>query len=166
MRLRLRIGDQVHQVEIEHLRGAHYRVRLDEGESSRVTVVSRLGSQLVLQIESEIEHLVLSQTDPTRVLWRDAAFEVWIDDPRKTPAAQDRAGTAAGAARVQAQMPGRIVRVLKQPGEHTEAGQGLVVVESMKMQNEIRSPRDAVVTTCHVEEGQSVEAGQLLFELE
>jgi biotin carboxyl carrier protein len=67
-----------------------------------------------------------------------------------------------GPARVTAPMPGRIVRVLSTAGSDVVAGQGLVVIEAMKMENELRAPRAGRLTQLLVREGQAVEAGALL----
>ena len=67
-----------------------------------------------------------------------------------------------GPSRVTAPMPGRIVRVLSSPGADVAAGQGLVVIEAMKMENELRAPRGGRLTELLVREGQAVEAGALL----
>jgi len=72
------------------------------------------------------------------------------------------AGRAHGPARLTAPMPGRVVRVLEAPGAEVAAGQGLVVIEAMKMENELRSPRAGHVLEVAVREGQAVEAGALL----
>jgi biotin carboxyl carrier protein len=69
---------------------------------------------------------------------------------------------AHGPARLVSPMPGRVVRVLCAPGGEVAAGQGLLVVEAMKMENEIRAPRAGVVGEVAVREGQAVEAGALL----
>ncbi len=69
---------------------------------------------------------------------------------------------AAGPARVVAPMPGKVVRVLVVPGQEVPAGQGLVVMEAMKMENELRSPRPGTVQQVVVHEGQAVETGALL----
>jgi len=68
----------------------------------------------------------------------------------------------AGLARVVAPMPGKIVRVLVAAGQEVPAGQGLVVMEAMKMENELRSPRAGTVQQLAVREGQTVETGALL----
>jgi len=73
---------------------------------------------------------------------------------------------ATGPARVVAPMPGRLVRVLVQPGQQVEAGDGLVVIEAMKMENELRSPRAGRVAELSVREGQAVETGALLVVVE
>jgi biotin carboxyl carrier protein len=63
-------------------------------------------------------------------------------------------------------MPGKVVRVLVREGDAVEAGAGLVVVEAMKMENELRSARRGRVGKVHAREGQAVEGGALLVELE
>jgi biotin carboxyl carrier protein len=69
---------------------------------------------------------------------------------------------ATGPLRVTAPMPGKIVRVLKQAGDEVEAGQGLVVMEAMKMENELRAPRAGRLSEVAVREGQAVEQGALV----
>jgi hypothetical protein len=73
---------------------------------------------------------------------------------------------AAGPARLVAPMPGRIVRVLVEAGQDVAAGQGLVVMEAMKMENELRSPRAGRVAAIHAHERQTVETGALLVVVE
>ena len=75
---------------------------------------------------------------------------------------KDEGPRAAGPERVVAPMPGKIVRVLVQSGETVRARQPLVVVEAMKMENELRAGRDGTVAEVHAAEGQSVDAGALL----
>ena len=87
------------------------------------------------------------------------AFE--IDDPRQWKGASHAAGSQ-GHASVTAAMPGKIVRVLVSVGQEVAAGQGLLVIEAMKMQNELKSPRNGRVTSLEIKQGESVVAGQLL----
>ena len=63
-------------------------------------------------------------------------------------------------------MPGKVVRVLVQTRDRVEAGQGLMVVEAMKMQNEIKSPKSGVVERILVAEGQAVNSGEVLAWIE
>ena len=74
--------------------------------------------------------------------------------------------TASGPQRVVAPMPGKVVRVLVKPGDEVKAKQGLVVVEAMKMENELRAARDGRVRDVAVTEGQSVDAGAVLLTVE
>ena len=76
------------------------------------------------------------------------------------------AAQAAGTQQVLAPMPGKIVKVLVKAGDEVKARQGLVVVEAMKMENELRSPKDGRVSDVLVAEGASVEAGRLLVVVE
>ena len=77
-------------------------------------------------------------------------------------------GSAAGGGpqRVVAPMPGKIVRILVKAGDEVKAKQGLVVVEAMKMENELRAARDGRVREVSVKEGQSVDAGTVLLVVE
>ena len=68
----------------------------------------------------------------------------------------------SGPQRLAAPMPGKIVRVLVKQGEAVTARQPLVVIEAMKMENELRAASDGLVAEIHVQDGQSVEAGALL----
>jgi biotin carboxyl carrier protein len=68
----------------------------------------------------------------------------------------------SGAAEIRAPMPGRIVRVLTSPGQDVSANQGIVVIEAMKMQNEIKSPTNGKIRKLEVAEGETVRAGHLI----
>jgi pyruvate carboxylase subunit B len=72
----------------------------------------------------------------------------------------------AGPSAVQSPMPGKVVKVLVGVGDEVKSGQGVVVVEAMKMENELKSPKDGKVKAVAVKEGQAVEAGQSLVTLE
>jgi len=88
-------------------------------------------------------------------------FRIEIVDPRarRLRAAHIEAG---GRRQVAAPMPGKVVRVLVEAGQKVEAGQGLVVVEAMKMQNEVRSPQAGTVEQVLAQPGQAVQAGEIL----
>jgi len=73
---------------------------------------------------------------------------------------------ASGTKDVVAPMPGRIVKVLVKAGDRVAGGQGLVVVEAMKMENELRAPRDGTVAAVRVSEGMSVDANAVLVVVE
>jgi acetyl/propionyl-CoA carboxylase alpha subunit len=89
---------------------------------------------------------------------------VSVDGRRRSSAAGGSGG--AGEQRVVAPMPGRVVRVLVKQGEDVAAGQGLVVVEAMKMENELTSPKAGTVKTVEVVEGAAIESGKLLVVVE
>ena len=89
-------------------------------------------------------------------------FTAEVIDPRAWRGRRQGAIEAEGRQQILAPMPGKIVRVLVQTGETVQAGQGLLVVEAMKMQNEIRSPKSGTVERLLVKEGQPVNAGEIL----
>jgi biotin carboxyl carrier protein len=90
-----------------------------------------------------------------------AQVEFEVDDPRQWKRSA-RAADSSGRASLTAAMPGKIVRVLVAVGDEVTAGQGMLVIEAMKMQNELKSPRAGRVTAIEVKENDSVIAGALL----
>ena len=75
-------------------------------------------------------------------------------------------GGGTGPQRVSAPMPGKVVKVLVKPGDAVQPRQGLVVIEAMKMENELKASREGHVKDVHVTEGALVEAGRLLVVIE
>jgi biotin carboxyl carrier protein len=75
---------------------------------------------------------------------------------------EDRGHSGSGPQRITAPMPGKVVRVPARPGDAVRARQTIVVIEAMKMENELKAGRDGIVGELHVVEGESVEAGALL----
>ncbi len=92
-------------------------------------------------------------------------FHVQVRDPRMRRFA-GQAVAQNGPLDVLAPMPGKVVRVLVEPGQQVAADQGLVVIEAMKMQNELRAPRAGRITEVNVREGTGIESGAKLMRLE
>ena len=88
---------------------------------------------------------------------------VSLDGSRRWSRRDDGAGAGSGPQRLMAPMPGKVVRVLVKPGDVVAAREAVVVVEAMKMENELRASREGTVTEVHAHEGISVEAGALLI---
>ncbi len=82
------------------------------------------------------------------------------------PVLDGRETAYAGPTEVRAIIPGRVVGVSIVPGDSVVAGQQLLVVEAMKMQNELRAPRDGVISSVAVGPGRTIEVGDLLLVLE
>jgi biotin carboxyl carrier protein len=89
-------------------------------------------------------------------------FTAEVADPRAWRGRKHGVLELEGRQQIVAPMPGKVVRVLVKAGDKVEAGQGLFVVEAMKMQNEIRSPKSGVIERLQVKEGQPVNAGEVL----
>jgi biotin carboxyl carrier protein len=91
-------------------------------------------------------------------------YRVTIRDPRARRAGSNT-GISAAPLEITAPMPGRVVKVLVREGEEVTAGQGLLVMEAMKMQNELRATRAGYVESIHTAEGAGVETGSPLLRL-
>ena len=87
---------------------------------------------------------------------------VMIIDPRRLRTDENSDRHHHGPTEIAAQMPGKVVRVLVEAGTQVEKGDGLVIVEAMKMQNEIKAPREGVVISVNVKPGETVNAGEVL----
>lgn len=87
-----------------------------------------------------------------------------VRDPRRLSAL--RAVEPSGPARLAAPMAGKVVRLLAAVGESVEAGQGVLVLEAMKMQNEVRSPKSGILRALAVSAGSTVATGALLAEID
>lgn len=96
---------------------------------------------------------------------RPSEWDVVIEDPRALRSAGAAAGLE-GRQTVTAPMPGKVVRVLVAEGDTVERGQGLVVIEAMKMQNELKAPKSGQVMSIGAAEGTAVAAGQMLAVVE
>jgi biotin carboxyl carrier protein len=107
---------------------------------------------------------LLPRPDGSTVLLGGRVYEVTLTDDAGV--AITRRSGASGPARVTAPMPGRIVRVLVQTGDVVAEGQGLVVMEAMKMENELRAPRAGRVKELPAREQQAVDTGALLVVVE
>ncbi len=100
-----------------------------------------------------------------RIAIGDRSYDVVVRDPRRRRR-RDGVLQAGGPQPIRAPMPGKIVRVKVSVGDEVEAGDGLVVVEAMKMQNELKAPKAGIVTALEVEAGGSVAAGEVLAVVE
>ena len=100
-----------------------------------------------------------------QVIVNGQTFVVDVQDPRKFRG-QGSAALGSGRQTIAAPMPGRVIRVLVGPGQDVEAGQGLIVVEAMKMQNEMKSPKAGKVLEVRTAEGAAVTAGDVLLVIE
>ena len=97
---------------------------------------------------------------------RGRSYPVTIVDPKRLRSGQNSDRHHHGAAEIIALMPGKVVRVQLEVGATVEKGTGVVVVEAMKMQNEMKSPREGVVVSIKVKPGDTVNAGDVLAVIE
>ena len=107
-----------------------------------------------------------AQDSPVEVSVANRAYSISLRDPKRLSHAASDGGPAGGRAAVVAPMPGKVVRVLVAVGAQVLAGDGLVVVEAMKMQNELKSPKAGTVIEIQAVEGATVNAGAALVIVE
>ena len=93
-------------------------------------------------------------------------LDVKIIDPKRLRGTGSTDSDASGRAEIRTAMPGKVVRILKAAGDTVTKGEGVIVVEAMKMQNEMRSPKDGTVTEIRAAEGDTVSAGDVLLVIE
>jgi biotin carboxyl carrier protein len=118
--------------------------------------------------------LLNSKSFTVYVSENEGLLEVWAAGQRhwlSVADARDRAvdgkkEAATGRVEIRAQMPGKIIKLLASAGATVAAGQGVIVVEAMKMQNEMKSPKSGVVSHVRVKEGSTVAAGETMMVVE
>ncbi len=93
-------------------------------------------------------------------------FDIGVADPKRLRGRSSAAGEHDGVAEIKTAMPGKIVRVLVAAGDAVEKGDGIIVVEAMKMQNELKSPKTGTITDIRFAEGSTVSAGDVLVTIE
>jgi len=166
----VRIGDEEHEVVLDgegvHIDGTPVTASVSPSDGTPVRTVS---------IGPEIHRVVIRRGSGATAgrghytLWLDGfRFDVEALDERAR-AIRELSGASAeptGPAPLVAPMPGLIVRVAVKPGDEVRAGQGLVVMEAMKMENELRAVAAGRVRAVQAQPGMAVEKGALLVELE
>lgn len=173
MKLDLRYQEQSFQAEIDRAgtgKVPEFRIRLrGPGGYSRALTARLLGRTAagwLLELDGRIQE-VSSWRDGGEILisWLGRTARVEALDPRDRLRRRGSTTGQAGDSTLRAKMPGKVIRILRQPKDRVEAGEGLVVIEAMKMQNQIGAPGAGTIQACHVREGTSVTTGDLLFEL-
>jgi biotin carboxyl carrier protein len=151
-----------HKVELEQ-QGDRWLCRVDGQE---ITVDAAFTARDVISMlvdnqayEIKREYSILGDSN---VLVGPERFAVQVRDPRSLRSRRATAGVSEGPQKIIAPMPGKVIRILLGEKNHVEAGQGILVVEAMKMQNEIKSPKKGVVQKVLVSEGGNVNAGETM----
>jgi biotin carboxyl carrier protein len=101
-----------------------------------------------------------------RVVIGEESFAYEVRDPRSLGARRAKAAASDGPKKIKAPMPGKVVRIIAPEGTAVEAGHGVIVIEAMKMQNELKSPKAGIVKKIMAAEGATVNAGDALAEIE
>ena len=156
------IGDQTYTIEIND----EHRVIVD-GQSYEIDCQALAAQNLfsLLIDNKSYEAFVETEGDETRVLMRGYLYELKVADERAVRLAKSASGTVAltDDFHLKAPMPGLVVAVPVAEGQAVNKGDILVILESMKMQNELKSPRDGTVMRIKVKGGDSVEQNQQMI---
>jgi biotin carboxyl carrier protein len=164
----IEVGGRTRQVTVQG-DGGHFLVAVD-GKETSVDAVRIDGSTLTLLLATGDGRMASREVTLTPdaagtgrlVRVGSAAVSVERNGRRSRQRSDDGARADAGPQRLIAPMPGKVVRVLVQKGDAVKARQSVVVIEAMKMENELRAAGDGTMAEIHVRDGQSVEAGALL----
>lgn len=170
----VREGDNEHLVEVEALEEGRWQLLLN-GQKHVIDALGLTGDLLSLLLDGvsydvDFEHGKPAKKDQSlatalNVRVHQSVLSVTVMDQRQHRL-QELVGSAAasaGSGEVYAPMPGKVVKYLVKAGDVVSAGQGLVVVEAMKMENEIASPIDGQVSELRAELGAAVESGAILL---
>jgi biotin carboxyl carrier protein len=159
------LSGEVHKVELA--RNANGWLCKLNGRDFPVDAISPRNGALSILIDGK-SYEVRQETTATanNVVVGGRRFEAQVRDPRSLRSRRNAGATDEGIKKVIAPMPGKIVRILAPTGTEVEAGQGVIVIEAMKMQNEMKSPKKGRVKKINAAEGAPVEAGQVLAEIE
>ncbi|MFZ5478126.1 MAG: biotin/lipoyl-containing protein [Myxococcota bacterium] len=163
MKYEITIGGVLRVVDVEPAGEGRFRVRWD-GEDHDVDLLRPTPEAFQMLIDGESwEAGCVARPDGFLVDVLGVAMDVEVVDPRRRAL---RLGAGAAGGLVTTQMPGRVVRHLAKAGDAVRKGQPVIVVEAMKMENELKAPVDGTVAEVLVAEGQAVEAGTKLVRIE
>ena len=171
MTFEIDINGRTRTVAIEKAAHGPFRVSLD-GDTHIVDAarVGIHGLSLILDgehgVSREVQVTPATSGSDMLVTLGGRTVTATVNGRRTGRARADSGAGAHGEQKVVAPMPGRVVRVLVGVGDQVAARQGLVIVEAMKMENELRSPKDGRVREINVTPGTSVEAGRVLLVVE
>jgi len=166
VKLDIEIDGKSHRVDLTQDRETGlWKVQLD-GQPVEADAHFIRPGVLSLLLEGRAHRIVLDADLAEPALHLDEHRIAWqADDPRSFQRRR-RHAAAHGPVALKASMPGRVVRVLVERGAHVAAHQGVVVIEAMKMQNELKSPKEGRVTDLRVIPGDTVTAGEVLAVIE
>jgi biotin carboxyl carrier protein len=159
------VGEATRQVEVTALGDGRFQVTIDG--AARTVEGRPIGTHgWSLLLDGDVHEVsVLGKGDAWAVQVGGRTHRLKLLDERAMRA-RARGALGSGEREVRAAMPGKVVAVLIEVGATVTQGQGLLVIEAMKMENEVGSPRAGTVQEIRVKPGQAVESGELLAVVE
>ena len=166
MTLHIQINGRTCRIELPEARSGVVDCSID-GVAKQADVHLLEPGVLSLVIGGRAFRCILDEGPTERAVLLDGKRFVYaLNDPRSLRSRRGAADDAGGPRPIKAPMPGRVVRVLAASGDLVEAQQGILVIEAMKMQNEMKSPKAGTVARIAVAVGDTVQAGQVLAVIE
>ena len=164
MKLHAEIGDEKHEIEIKDADGKVFASV--DGREYELEVSQPEPNVYLIKNEGRVFQAFVSPVqkagDPYEVQIGRHSLDVKLFDPKRLRGTGRDTEHGDGAAEIRTAMPGKVVRILVGKGASIEKGDGVLVVEAMKMQNELKSPKAGTVKEIKVEEGSTVSAGDVL----
>jgi biotin carboxyl carrier protein len=159
------VGDAPQEVSVEALQDGRWLFVIDGRERIVDSRQTGAGTFSLLIDHASAEVSVVARGEDFAVTIDGRTHRLRLLDERRARR-QAAAGGKEGGREVRAAMPGKVVAVLVPTGTAVERGQGILVIEAMKMENEIGAPRAGTVSEVLVKPGQAVEAGELLARID
>jgi biotin carboxyl carrier protein len=168
MRYFAAIGGRERTIDIDAQGGTLFRVSIDGGESRVIDAEHLEGHVVHMLVDGHSYEVDLEEDgDALNILVDDSLFKLEVLDERKHRLRNARGKFhVAGPQTIRAPMPGKVVKILATQGTEVAEGQGVVIIEAMKMENELRSPKAGRVAEVFVAEGQTVENRAALVSIE
>ena len=168
MKLLAEIGDKKYDVEVAR-NSETVTARIDD-RCYELEVSEPEPGVFLLKNNGKMTEVFVSPqknpSDPIDVQTGGRSYSIKLVDPKRLRGSVGRDHHGAGAAEIRAAMPGKVVRILLQAGSPVIKGDGVLIVEAMKMQNELKAPKDGTIKDVSVEEGSTVSAGDVLAVIE
>ncbi len=168
MKLHAELGDKKHEVELLQADGKVF-ASVDEREYE-LEVSRPEPNVFLLKDRGRIFEAFVSPRqkagEAVNVKIAGHSVDISVIDPKRLRGAGRDSEHGDGAAEIRTAMPGKVVRIIVEVGATVEKGDGVLVVEAMKMQNELRSPKSGMVKDIKVDEGATVAAGDVLAVIE
>jgi biotin carboxyl carrier protein len=162
MKMQAVIGDESYQVEIKR-EGEKVWARVGDREYN-LEASEVEPDVFLLKHENQIYQIYVAPNGFVNI--GNHQLEITLTDPKKLRGANAAGAGADGVSEIKTAMPGKLVRVLIEVGAEIKKGEPVLVVEAMKMQNEMKSPKDGIVKEIRFAEGATVNAGDVLAIIE
>jgi len=168
MKLQAELNGENHEIEIRRegektfaeVDGRKYELEVSEPEPN--VYLLKNGHKIFQVFVSPQE----KKDAPMQVSSGGNDFEIKLIDPKRLRGAGIEGASADGAAEIKTAMPGKVARILAEQGAEIKKGEGVLIVEAMKMQNEMKAPKDGIVKEIRCAEGETVNAGDVLAVIE